>query len=125
MPNMNKCEIIGHLSKEPELRFTPNGKPVCNFSVPVNRYFVNGEGEKIQNTDWFDVVTFNKQAEVCNQFLSKGKLVYVSGRVQLNKWETKDGKQGSRLELYAERVVFLSPKNDNGQTETETEDMPF
>lgn len=131
MPSLNKLQIIGQLSKNPELRFTPNGRPVCSFTIPVNRYFQSMDGERKQDTDWFTVATWNRQAESCNQFLKKGSLVMVEGRVKLHSWDGQDGEKKSRLELIANRVIFLSKVEDNSKSdglvenEQEPDDIPF
>ena len=111
MPQMNKTEIIGHLSNEPEMRFTPQGKSVTSFTVPVNRYYEK-DGKRVQQTDWFGITCWGKIAEACNKFLHKGSLVYVEGRVKLHTWDKKDGGTGSRLELNANHVLFLSKFSD-------------
>lgn len=129
MANMNKLEIIGNLGSKPELRFTPSGKAVCNFSVAVNHQYTTADGEKKEDTEWFNVIAWSRLGEKCNQYLAKGRMVFISGRVSLHKWE-KDGKQNSRLELRANNVIFLD-KKDNGnsqpepENENEPDDIPF
>ena len=117
MPSLNKIEIIGNVGSNPELRFTPNGKPVANFSVATNRKYTKSDGEKVEETEWFDVVVWNRLAETCNQFLGKGQLVYVSGRVFLHKWDKPDGSHGSKLEIQGNSVLFLSRPNIEKQTD--------
>jgi len=107
MPSLNKVIIIGNVGGEPEMRFTPNGKPVTSFSVATNWVSTTPEGERRQETEWFSVVTFNKLAEQCNQFLAKGRLVYAEGRLRTRTWEGQDGLQHSRVEVNANRVIFL------------------
>ena len=124
MPNLNKLEIIGNVGQESELRFTPSGKPVTNFSVAVNRNYTTADGEKKQETDWFNVNVWGKLAETCNQFVTKGQLVYVSGRVSLHTWEKQDGGTSSRLDVTANFVLFLNRK-DGHKVEVEEEDVPF
>lgn len=122
MPNLNKIEVIGRLGTEPELRFTPRGKPVINFTVAVNEYFTNSDGEKKENTEWFTIVAWNKLAENCNQFLAKSHHVFVSGKIRLHKWTNKDnGQQRSRNEIHANQVIFLEKKSDN---EAKPDEMP-
>ena len=124
MANLNRIEIIGNCGKEPEMRFTPSGKPVASFSVAVNSKF--GETE---STEWFNVVVWNKLAETCNQFLTKGRQVFVEGRLQTHKWDDKEGKTHYRTEIIAGRVLFLGKHGDvEGTEETselEPEDMPL
>ena len=127
MPSLNKCEIIGNLGSTPELRFTPNGRPVTNFSVAVNRKYTMASGETGEDTEWFSIVTWGKLAENCSAHLAKGALVYVSGRISLHKWEKQDGAESSKLELSANTVQFLT-KKDSQQVpsdELEPEDIPF
>ncbi|TET67417.1 MAG: single-stranded DNA-binding protein [Dehalococcoidia bacterium] len=107
MPSLNKVIIIGNVGGEPEMRFTPNGKPVTSFSVATNWVSTTPEGERKQETEWFSVVAWNKLAEQCNQFLAKGRLVYAEGRLHTRTWESQDGQQHSRLEVIANKVIFL------------------
>ena len=89
------------------MRFTPNGKPVTSFRVATNWITTTPEGERKQETEWFSVVTWNKLAEQCNQFLAKGRLVYAEGRIHTRNWEGQDGQQHSRTEVIANKVIFL------------------
>jgi single-strand DNA-binding protein len=107
MPSLNKVIIIGNIGGEPEMRFTPNGKPVTSFRVATNWVSTTPEGERRQETEWFSVVTWNKLAEQCNQFLAKGRLVYAEGRLHTRTWEGQDGQQHSRAEVIANKVIFL------------------
>jgi single-strand DNA-binding protein len=139
MPSLNKLTIIGNVGNEPEMRFTPNGKPVTSFSVATNWMYTSSEGERRQETEWFNVVTWNRLAEQCNQFLAKGRLVYVEGRIHTRSWEGQDGQQHSRIEVIASRVIFLERRGtssivddrvedrieDSGIAELEPEDLPF
>ena len=104
MPSLNKVTIIGNVGNEPEMRFTPNGKPVTSFSVATNWVYTSPEGERRQETEWFNVVAWNRLAEQCNQFLGKGKLVYAEGRIHTRNWEGQDGQPHSRIEVIANRV---------------------
>ena len=126
MPSLNRVEIIGNVGSEPELRFTSNGKSVTSFSVACNsRYTRNGESQ--ENTEWFNVIAWNKLAENCNQFVVKGMMVYVVGRIELHKWEGQDGKERSQLNLIANNVLFLSKKEEQGgkQGENLAEESPY
>jgi single-strand DNA-binding protein len=107
MVSLNKVMLIGNVGKDPEMRFTPGGSPVTSFSVATNRTFNTPEGEKKQETDWFNVVAWNKLAEQCNQFLTKGKLVYVEGRLHNRSWDGADGQKHYRTEVIANQVTFL------------------
>ncbi len=135
MPSLNKVTIIGNVGNEPEMRFTPNGKPVTSFSVATNWVYTSPDGERRQETEWFNVVAWNRLAEQCNQFLAKGKLVYAEGRIHTRNWEGQDGQTRTRIEVIANRVIFLDRRgtavlsdekaDDAGVAELEPEDLPF
>ena len=135
MPSLNKVTIIGNVGNEPEMRFTPNGKPVTSFRVATNWAFNSPEGERVQETEWFSVVAWNRLAEQCNQFLAKGKLVYVEGRMRTRNWEGQDGQTHYRSEVIANRVIFLDRRGaaplsderieDAGVGDLDPEDLPF
>lgn|ERR1035437_2466185 len=110
MPSLNKIMIIGNLGGEPEMRFTPAGKPVTSFNVATNRVYNTGEGERREETEWFTIVAWDKLAELCNQNLSKGQLVYVEGRFQSHSWAGQDGQKHTRSEIIANTVLFLSAR---------------
>ncbi len=128
MANLNRVEIIGNVGKEAEMRFTPIGKPVASFSVAVNSKF--GETE---STEWFNIVTWNKLAETCNQYITKGQQVFVEGRLQTHSWEDKDGVKHYKTEIIATRVLFLGQRKDAREETTtgqqvdtpELENIPF
>jgi len=134
MPSLNKITIIGNVGGEPEMRFTPNGKPVTTFSVATNYVFSGADGERKQETEWFNVVAWNRLAEQCNQFLAKGRLVYAEGRLRTRKWEGQDGQQRTTIEVIANRVIFLDRKSaavseekgeDSAPGDVEPDDIPF
>jgi single-strand DNA-binding protein len=132
--SLNKIMIIGNLGKEPEMRFTPSGNPVTSFSVATNRVYTQ-EGERKEETEWFTVVTWNRLAENCNQFLTKGQQVYVEGRLRTRTWEGQDGQKRTSVEIVASNVIFLSKKGqgaapaekfeDTESGEIEPQDIPF
>ncbi|ACZ62036.1 MULTISPECIES: single-stranded DNA-binding protein [Dehalococcoides] len=135
MVSLNKVMIIGNVGGEPEMRYTPSGHPVTSFKVATNWVYNTPEGERKQETEWFTVVAWNKLAEQCNQFLSKGRLVYVEGRLRTRSWEGQDNLKHYRTEVIASRVTFLEKASagtgmdarddDNGGGELEPEDIPF
>jgi len=134
MANLNKVMIIGNVGTDPEMRFTPNGNPVTTFRIATSRNFTTSEGEKKQETEWFTVVTWSKLAESCNQFLTKGRRAYVEGRLRTRSWEGQDGQKRSKVEIVADRVLFLDRQavaplpvpEEAGATEVvEAEDLPF
>ena len=122
MANLNSVSIIGNVGKEPEMRFVPNGNPVTSFSVAVNSKF--GETE---STEWFSIVTWNKLAETCNQYLQKGQQVYVEGRLQTRSWEDKEGAKHYKTEVIANKVLFLGQRKQDEETseDKDSEDIPF
>jgi single-strand DNA-binding protein len=110
MPSVNRIIIVGNLGGEPEMRFTPAGQPVTSFNVATNRRYTTSAGEQREETEWFTVVTWRKLAEQCNQFLSKGQLVYVEGRLHSQTWDGQDGQKHFKNEIVADTVRFLSGK---------------
>lgn len=135
MASLNKVMIIGNLGSDPEMRFTPNGSPVTSFRVATNRVYTTADGERKTETEWFSVVTWNKLAEQCNQFLSKGRLVYVEGRLRTSTWEGQDGLKHYRTEIIANRATFLDrqaagalseERSDDGAAgDLDADDIPF
>lgn len=142
MVSVNKIIIIGNLGGEPEMRFAPNGRPVTSFNVATNHRYTTAEGEPKEETEWFTVVTWGKLAEQCNQFLNKGRLVYVEGRLHSHSWDSQDGQKHFRNEIIANRVSFLDRQagaavtaaapspgektvKSTGGDEIEPEDLPF
>jgi len=107
MVGLNKVMIIGNVGTDPEMRFTPNGNPVTSFRIATNRSYTTPEGERKEETEWFDVVTWNRLAENCNQFLTKGQRTYVEGRLRTRSWEGQDGQKHFRMEIIANSVIFL------------------
>lgn len=107
MASLNKVLIIGNLTKDPELRYTPGGTAVANLRMATNRKFKDRSGEMKQEVCFLTVVAWDKQAEVCNQYLHKGSPLFVEGRLQSRSWEGSDGKKRNVLEIRAERVQFL------------------
>jgi len=134
--SLNKVMIIGNLGGDPEMRFSPACNPVTSFSVAAGRAFNSPEGERREETEWFNVVTWNKTAELCNQFLSKGRKVYVEGRLHTRTWDGQDGQKHTRVEVIANQVLFLDrkPAASSGADEKfaegeggdiELQDIPF
>jgi len=112
MAGVNKVIIVGHLGNDPELRFTSSGQPVCRLSVATSRQWKNKQtDEAVQETEWHRVTVWGNQAEMCDKFLSKGRQVYVEGRLRTSSYE-KDGQKQYSTEIIAEQVQFLGSKND-------------
>ena len=107
MAGLNKVMLIGNLGADPEMRYTANGNAVTTFNVAVNRSYSGPDGERKEETEWFTVVTWNKLAETCSQFLQKGRRAYVEGRLQTRSWDGQDGQRRYRTEVIANTVLFL------------------
>ncbi len=128
MASLNKIMLIGNVGSDPEMRYMPNGKAVTSFRMATNYRYVGSDGERREETEWFRVSVWGKQAESCNQFLSKGKRVYVEGRLHSRNWEGQDGQMRTSLEVSANRVIFLdkvAPVSLPEEGELEPEDLPF
>lgn len=107
MAALNKVMIIGNVGTDPEMRYTANGSAVTTFRMAVNRNYSGQDGERHEETEWFSVVTWNKLAETCSQYLQKGRSAYVEGRLQTRSWEGPDGQKRYRTEVIANTVQFL------------------
>lgn len=107
MANLNKVQIIGRLGQDPEMRFTANGRAVSTFSVAVNRNYTTQDGERHEDTEWVRVVAWARLAELVSQYLTKGRQVYVEGRLQTRQWEDKEGQRRYTTEVVAQDVQFL------------------
>ena len=105
--DLNKVMIIGNLGRDPEMRHTPAGKPVTNFSVGVTRSWTASDGDHHEHTEWFNVVAWAGLAEVCDQHLAKGDRVYLEGRLQTRSWEDADGENHRMTELVAQEMIML------------------
>ncbi|HID85896.1 MAG TPA: single-stranded DNA-binding protein [Anaerolineae bacterium] len=117
---LNKVMIIGNLGRDPEMRYTPSGKPVTSFSVATSRSWVTAEGERREATEWFNVVAWRDLAEICNQYLRKGSRVYIEGRLQTRGWEGQDGQKYYRTEIVADEMILLDSR-ERGEESKETE----
>lgn len=108
MASLNRVVLVGNLTRDPEMRFTPAGKPVATFGIAVNRVpYTNEQGQRIEDVDFFNIVVFGRQAETAHQYLSKGRGVAIDGRLRYRKWETDDGQRRSAVEVVAQNVQFL------------------
>ncbi len=115
MVAFNKVILIGNLTRDPELRYTPSGTPVVNFSLAVNRRYRQGDESK-EEVCYVDIVAFGRQAEHCGQYLSKGDGAIIDGRLQQRRWETDDGQKRSKHEVVAQTVTFLPKKSSSGSS---------
>lgn len=113
---LNKVMIIGHLGRDPEMRYTPSGRPVTTFSVATSRSWHSADGERHEETEWFNVVAWGSLAEICNQYLHKGQQVYVEGRLQTRRWEDTEGNKHFTTELVAKEMIMLGERRDTSST---------
>ncbi|MDD5495054.1 MAG: single-stranded DNA-binding protein [Dehalococcoidia bacterium] len=135
MASLNKILLIGNVGGDPEMRFTPSGVPVTTFTLATNRSTTLSDGSVKKETEWFRITAWRKQAETCNQFVTKGKLVYVEGSLRTRTWDGKDGQKHTSLEVNADRVLFLDrqglavlpPEEVSADEEGDIapEDLPF
>jgi single-strand DNA-binding protein len=110
---LNKVLIIGRLGRDPEMRYTPSGRPVTTFSVGTSRSWNTSDGERRSETEWFNVVAWGNLAEICNQHLTKGQLVYVEGRLQTRQWEDQQGNRHTNTEIVANEMIMLENRREN------------
>lgn len=108
--SLNRAQIIGNLTKDPELRYTPNGTAVCSFSIATNRNWTTDSGEKKEDVEFHRVVAWNKLAEICSQFLVKGRKVFVEGRLSTRSWNAQDGTPRSTTEIIISDMILLDSK---------------
>ncbi len=132
--------IIGNLGREPEMRYTPSGRPVTTFTVATSRSWNTAEGERHTETEWFNVVTWGNLAEICKQYLTKGQQVYIEGRLQTRHWEDKEGVKHSTVEIVAAEMMMLGERRETnhgpsgeepaaaeveGSNQTSDDEFPF
>jgi len=127
---LNKVMLIGRLGRDPEMRYTPSGRPVTTFSMATSRTWNTSEGERRTETEWFNVVAWGSLAEICKQFLIKGQQVYVEGRLQTRHWEDTEGNKHSVTEIVANEMIMLGERremnNAGAEYSVEEEDeFPF
>lgn len=148
MMSLNRAQIIGNLTRDPEVRTTTSGQSVANFSVATSSSWKDAQGQKQERTEFHNVVAWGKLGEICGQYLSKGRKAYVEGRLQTRDWETQDGQKRQRTEIIADEVILLDrppqsgyggasgsamPSSDGpsveksmgGEDEIKVEDIPF
>lgn len=126
MPNLNKVFLMGHLTRDPELRYAPSGTAIASFGVANNRTWKDASGEKKEEACFVDVTMFGKRAEVINEYFSKGSAIFIEGRLQLNQWETKEGQKRSMLRVVAEDFQFIGgqEKREAAKPEQSSLDIP-
>lgn len=127
---LNKVLIIGRLGREPEMRYTPSGRPVTTFSVATSRSWNTSDGERKTETEWFNVVAWGSLAEICKQYLTKGQQVYIEGRLQTRQWEDQEGIKHTSTEIVANEMIILGERREAGEAAhdydfSEDDDFPF
>jgi single-strand DNA-binding protein len=126
---LNKVLVIGNVGRDPEMRYIPSGKPVTSFSVATSRSWTNSEGERREETEWFNVVAWGNLAEICKQHLRRGQQVYIEGRLQTRSWEDHEGKKRFRTELVASEMILLGGRRSASEAIESTgvgeEEFPF
>jgi single-strand DNA-binding protein len=110
---LNKVQIIGHLGRDPEMRYTPSGRPVTTFTVAVSRSWNTVDGERHSETEWFNVVAWGNLAEICKQYLNKGQQVYIEGRLQTRRWDDKEGTKHTSVEVVANEMMMLGERREH------------
>lgn len=120
---LNKVIIIGNLGRDPEMRYTPSGKPVTSFSVATSRTWVTADGDRRDATEWFNVVAWGNLAEICTQHLRKGSKVYVEGHLQTRSWDDEQGQRHYRTEVVANEMIVLDSRAPETQYSNELNQM--
>lgn len=115
--SVNKVILVGRLGKDPEVKYTQTGVPVARFTIATDESWKDQGGEKQQRTEWHNIVAWRKLAEICGQYLNKGKLVYIEGRLQTRSWEDKEGNKRYTTEIQADNMVMLSARTDEARQE--------
>jgi single-strand DNA-binding protein len=114
MAGVNKAILVGNLGRDPELRHTQNGQAVANFTLATSETWTDKNGERVERTEWHRIVAWGKTGEMCAQYLSKGRTVYVEGRIQTREWEDKTGNKRYTTEINAQTVNFIGPRGSGG-----------
>jgi len=114
MANLNKVFLMGNLTRNPELRYTPGGTPVTEFGLAVNRVWTGKDKQRHEETVFVDVTLWARLAEIASEYLSKGRPVFIEGRLQLDQWETPDGQKRSKLRVVGETMQFLGARGESG-----------
>jgi single-strand DNA-binding protein len=117
--------IIGHLGRDPEMRYTPSGRPVTTFSVATSRSWNTSDGERRSDTEWFNVVAWGSLAEICKQYLAKGQQVYIEGRLQTRRWEDDNGNKRTTVEIVAKEMIMLGDRKKKPDHDSEEDSTEF
>jgi single-strand DNA-binding protein len=119
---LNKVMIIGRLGRDPEMRYTPSGRPVTTFNVATTRSWNSSDGERHAETEWFNVVAWGSLAEICKQHLVKGQQVYIEGRLQTRVWEDNSGNKRSSTEIVANEMIVLGDRKESVPSDQESDE---
>jgi len=122
--SLNKAVLIGNLTRDPELKYTPSGAAVCTFGLATNRQWVTDSGEKKEDAEFHRLVAWNKLAEICSQLLTKGRKVYVEGRLQTRTWAGQDGVQRNSTEIVVSDMIILDSRKDGGASTGDEFNVP-
>jgi single-strand DNA-binding protein len=122
--SLNKVELIGNLTRDPELRYTPQGTAVCTFGIATNRYWTTEGGEKKEDVEFHRIVAWQKLAELCGQLLTKGRKIYVEGRLQTRRWTSQDGQERTTTEVVINDMIILDSRGVAPQGEVTDFDIP-
>lgn len=124
--SVNKVILLGRLGQDPELKYTPGGSPVCNFSLATTKSWTDKSGQKQEKTEWHRIVVWGKLAELCNQYLAKGRQAFLEGRLQTRSWDDKDGNKRYTTEILASTVQFIGgPSATTNATNTGAVDSSY
>ena len=122
MASINSCHLLGNLTRDPEVRYTPKGSAVCDISLALNRVWYDEQNTKHEETDFFDVTVFGKTAENCGKFLAKGLRVHIEGRLKQETWEDKTtGQKKSKVKVVADKVTFIDFRDDGTRQEAQSQ----
>lgn len=119
---LNKVLIIGRVGRDPEMRYTPSGRPVTTFSIGTSRTWSTADGERRTETEWFNVVAWSNLAEICKQYLFKDRLIYIEGRLQTRHWEDQESHRHSAIEIVANEMIMLDDRREGPQAAAEEEE---
>jgi single-strand DNA-binding protein len=119
MAGVNKVILVGHLGRDPELRYTQNGQAVANFSMATTESYAKRDGEREDRTEWHRIVAWGRLAEICAEYLSKGRQVYIEGRIQTREWEDREGEKRRTTEIVAREMQMLGRRGETSETTEE------
>lgn len=121
MASLNKVTLIGNLGKDPEVRYTTAGQAVASFSIATSETYKDKAGEKVERTEWHNITFWGKLAEIAGEYLSKGKTVYIEGRLQTQKWQDKSGNDRYTTGIVGDKMLMLSPKGERGASSSQSQ----